>query len=892
MDNSVNNCLEERLQQLSKLVLNTPLSSENTSKLDFLNLLDAFLVLYDECERTERRHEKHITNFLNSYATLVSDLRGLPVSAADFQEVQKFGSGRFGDVSVVKEIGTERHYALKVMRKNDALQQPDIMCFREERDIMVQSSSPWLSSLYYAFQDSDNLYLAMEFYQGGSLSDLIYYFNGRLKEQMAKFYLAELLLALRSLHKMGYVHRDVKPDNILLNSGGHVKLSDFGSAAKLNSDGHVMNCVSVGTAEYIAPEVINAVEGVGCSFQENHYGIECDYWSFGIVAFELVTGFTPFTGENDMQTHRKILCHYKYFMFPKDIELSVEITGLISRLVTNAAFRIGGEELLEHLFFSGIDWETQIYSHPPYIPTVINPTDTSNFHKTVSNYKPLPATNSLKKLKPFSNVPFVGFTFSRSFVGTTVSSLSDFSLQCKITEIQDGIHDLDIQSRAVEKWHLKYMSEKRELVRRLKHTQEMCALTEQLAVSFVYNARSMWEKQYQVEKDEMTTRVEQLEQEIKDKCTESAHNITNRSLKQQSRTVESEDDFMGTVCETVKVKLIEEKGTQVDTVMSELDCVKAELAKVNFEKEAKETELFHLKENVEKLKSSLVLEKDKTECLKQELELYHNRKLAFTRDEYSRLVDSIIKLQQEFENSSSGQTLTSQPQACDSKHTEMELSREDMVEAVSQIANKVRLMNKVDAVEKRSTVDVEVNTERALSLHRAVQTEEAVVDPVLLEMRSEYQRLEKEAARDRAELCSTRAGLRAEMRGLLDTSREHARAIEKLRDEEQVCAEELESFKKMFLDKNSEAHGLRKQLEGLERELQEAVGEAGVERGALVRSLGHMLRQLQADNRDLRAANQALERASADLEDQVDQYHDMVTQLQSRLLSRDPSRDS
>jgi citron Rho-interacting kinase len=125
---------------------------------------------------------------------------------------------------------------------------------------MAHASSPWLTTLQYAFQDMHNLYLVMEFHPGGDLLALLDRCNGSLEEGMARFYLAELVLSVHSLHLMGYVHRDIKPDNVLIDSCGHLKFADFGSAAKLTAAGVVMSKMPVGTPDYIAPEVLESME--------------------------------------------------------------------------------------------------------------------------------------------------------------------------------------------------------------------------------------------------------------------------------------------------------------------------------------------------------------------------------------------------------------------------------------------------------------------------------------------------------------------------------------------------------------------------------------------------------------------------------------------------------
>lgn len=108
----------------------------------------------------------------------------------------------------------------------------------------------------YCFQDESNLYLVMDYYCGGDLLTLLSKFEDRLPEDMAKFYIAEMVLAIDSIHNLRYVHRDIKPDNVLLDANGHIRLADFGSCLKLNDDGMVQSNVAVGTPDYISPEIL------------------------------------------------------------------------------------------------------------------------------------------------------------------------------------------------------------------------------------------------------------------------------------------------------------------------------------------------------------------------------------------------------------------------------------------------------------------------------------------------------------------------------------------------------------------------------------------------------------------------------------------------------------
>ena len=404
------------------------------------------------------------------------------ISIFDFVPIKIIGKGAFGEVRLCKYIPTDDIVAIKKMKKEEMHKKNQVLHVRAERDVLSEAKNQWIVELKFSFQDQNYLYLGMEYLPGGDLMTLLMA-RDILPEEDAKFYAAEMVLAIESVHDMGCIHRDLKPDNVLIGKDGHIKLSDFGLSKKLdafldknnklifNQDNKNLKnnnsnlsyaeqfrifknmkskkrrekaFSTVGTPDYIAPEV----------FKQKGYGQEIDWWSLGVIMFEMMIGYPPFYSDNSTETCKKILDWENHLEIRPEANISKEAVDILKRLINDPEKRLGrngADEIKQHPYFKNVDWkhikETMI---PPFIPELKGPFDTKYFdeYEEIEPFYPINNNENNSKYQK-KDMCFVDFTYNREndkdYRINMVTALEVFD------SIQESIRNINInQNKKME----------------------------------------------------------------------------------------------------------------------------------------------------------------------------------------------------------------------------------------------------------------------------------------------------------------------------------------------------------------------------------------------------------------------------------------------------------
>ncbi|KQS29958.1 rho-associated protein kinase 1 isoform X2 [Drosophila erecta] len=392
-------------------------------------LLDTVSALVSDCDHESLRRLKNIEQYAAKYKPLAMQINQLRMNVEDFHFIKLIGAGAFGEVQLVRHKSSSQVYAMKRLSKFEMMKRPDSAFFWEERHIMAHANSEWIVQLHFAFQDAKYLYMVMDFMPGGDIVSLMGDYD--IPEKWAIFYTMEVVLALDTIHNMGFVHRDVKPDNMLLDSYGHLKLADFGTCMRMGANGQVVSSNAVGTPDYISPEVLQS-QGV-----DNEYGRECDWWSVGIFLYEMLFGETPFYADSLVGTYGKIMDHKNSLSFPPEVEISEQAKALIRAFLTDRTQRLGRygiEDIKAHPFFRNDTWSFDNIreSVPPVVPELSSDDDTRNFEDIERDEKP-EEVFPVPKGFDGNHLPFIGFTYTGDYQLLSSDTVDAESKEANVT---------------------------------------------------------------------------------------------------------------------------------------------------------------------------------------------------------------------------------------------------------------------------------------------------------------------------------------------------------------------------------------------------------------------------------------------------------------------------
>ncbi|CAG9472541.1 unnamed protein product [Plasmodium vivax] len=348
----------------------------NTTNFTLMNRKDKssrVFKLNDDCLFLHDEYEKQKKGRFRKTLSLSYGRRKKSLRPDNFTFLKVIGRGSYGKVLLVKHTQNNKLYAMKILRKENIISRNQLEHTKIERNVLKCVSHPFIVKLYYAFQTTKKLYFILEYCPGG---ELFFHLSKmrELTEEAAIFYTAEIILALQYLHKLNIIYRDVKPENVLLDEMGHIRLTDFGLSKEGISDNNSARSLC-GTPEYLAPEIIDQ-----CG-----HGKAVDWWSLGIMLYEMLTGRLPFNSSSRAVLFERIkheTLRYPCFLSPDAVDLLKKL------FEKNPKKRLGSgvtdaEEIKNHPFFKNVNWDDVLNKKvkPPFKPSLFDQMDVQNFDK-------------------------------------------------------------------------------------------------------------------------------------------------------------------------------------------------------------------------------------------------------------------------------------------------------------------------------------------------------------------------------------------------------------------------------------------------------------------------------------------------------------------------------
>uniref|UniRef100_A0A1A9WHS5 non-specific serine/threonine protein kinase n=1 Tax=Glossina brevipalpis TaxID=37001 RepID=A0A1A9WHS5_9MUSC len=365
----------------------------------------------DRCQKKDKSSNRRISQLNTEYEK---------VKSSDFKFLRVLGEGGYGKVYLVRKKGgndNNKLYAMKVLKKAAVRTKKLAEYIASERQILeIVDKSPFVVGLHYAFQTPYDLCLVLDYVSGGDL--FMHLCNAkRFSNANVKFYIAELVLALEHLHKLNIIHRDIKLENILLDKQGHIVLTDFGLSKIFSFESDNRTNSFCGTLEYMAPEIMRN--------DPNGYDVVVDWWSVGVVTYELLTGVSPFVVIKKKNSLSDILkrIENKNLIFPRVLCKTAK-DFIIKMLEKDPKKRLGcnkkyaSDDIKKHPFFRGINWDQLKNKNGkvPFKPTLNGNENTQNFNENFKNPPVIdspPAGRTVKTRRLFRGYSYVALQHLR-----------------------------------------------------------------------------------------------------------------------------------------------------------------------------------------------------------------------------------------------------------------------------------------------------------------------------------------------------------------------------------------------------------------------------------------------------------------------------------------------
>ena len=353
-------------------------------------------------KKKEQLIDKNQSQEMKSNTNQEINIENIKLTYNDFKALKLLGTGSFGRVLLVRYLKNNILYAMKILSKKQIKLKHQEEHTKTERDLMVKINNPFIVNINFAFQDDSKLYIVSDFMQGG---DMFYHLHSKKKfeESIVKFYAIELILGLGFLHKNNMIYRDLKPENVLMDSKGHLKISDFGLSKILENPDDKAYTIC-GTPQYLAPEIL----------ENKGYDKSVDWWSLGCFIYEMLTGYIPFYIPKGNRINPEVF--NEPINFPPGINPLA--TDLISQLLkTNPKERLGyGEEddekIKSHEFFKDVKWEKYWNKEiePPFVPELNDEMDLKYFDKMFTD-TPVDSNRPTAYSRPREQNIYKGFTY-------------------------------------------------------------------------------------------------------------------------------------------------------------------------------------------------------------------------------------------------------------------------------------------------------------------------------------------------------------------------------------------------------------------------------------------------------------------------------------------------